>query len=105
MKHSSLARFVIHCLAAFLFISLTSAQFLVGGAFNFSVTNTSGLSFKVYSATNVALAFSNWTLLGSMTESSAGSGQYQFTDTQATNGAGFYRIVSGPKWDFAAGTH
>lgn len=60
-------------------------------AFNFSLTNAPGVSFKVYSTTNLALAAGNWTLLGSMTESPAG--QYQFTDPQVTNSAQrFYQV-------------
>jgi hypothetical protein len=74
-------------------VKLTSPKMLSGGAFNFSLTNTAGLTFKVYATTNVAFAFSNWTSLGSMTENPSGSGQYQFTNTPATNGAGFYRVT------------
>jgi hypothetical protein len=73
-------------------VLLASPTMLTGGSFSFSMTNTPGLNFKVYSATNVALAFNNWTLLGLMMESPVGSGQYQFTDMEATNGAEFYRV-------------
>jgi hypothetical protein len=51
------------------------------------------MSFTAYGATNLALAFINWTRLGSATEIS--SGQFQFTDS---SGAGdqerFYRVTS-----------
>jgi hypothetical protein len=69
---------------------LTSSK-LISGAFTFSSVNNTGLSFKVYATTNLALTVSNWDQLGVMTESPAG--QYQFTDFQATNCAQrFYQI-------------
>jgi hypothetical protein len=73
--------------------SLNGAVTLPGGAFQFSFTNLSGLSFTVLAATNVALPLSNWTVLGAPIEGP--SGQYQFTDSQATNTPiRFYRVSS-----------
>jgi hypothetical protein len=71
---------------------LTSPQALGGGAFRFSWTNTPGLQFTVYAATNVTFALGNWTSLGVATDSPSGSGHYQFTDMQATNSAKFYYV-------------
>ncbi len=69
-------------------LRLTSPAW-ISGAFKFFLTNTAGLNFKVYATTNLALA--NWTLLGVMTEGSAG--QYQYSDVQATNSAHqFYQV-------------
>jgi hypothetical protein len=52
-----------------------------------------GLGFTVLATTNLALPLSNWTVLGAPVEGP--SGQYQFTDTQATNTAiRFYRVSS-----------
>ena len=66
---------------------------LPGGAFRLSFTNRSGLGFTVLGTTNVALPLSNWTVLGAPAE--APSGQYQFTNTQATNKPiRFYRVRS-----------
>ena len=46
-------------------------------------------------STNVSLSLNNWTPIGFATESPVGSGQFPFTDTQATNyPQRFYRIVS-----------
>ena len=43
--------------------------------------------------TNLSLPLSNWTVLGAPAENPAG--QFQFTDSQATNGAPrFYRVRS-----------
>jgi hypothetical protein len=70
-------------------LQLTSPKML-GGAFNFSLTNTPSLSFQIYAATNLALP-SSWSFLGDMTESPAG--HYQYTDTQATNSTKrFYQV-------------
>ena len=69
---------------------LTAPMLMIGGSFQFSLTNTPGASFSVVAATNIALALSNWATLGTMTEVS--SGQYQFIDAQATNAPQkFYR--------------
>jgi photosystem II stability/assembly factor-like uncharacterized protein len=75
--------------------SLHESMKLPGGSFRFSFTNLSGLSFTVLGTTNLALPWTNWNVLGSALESPAGSGNYQFTDFQATNNAtGFYRVRS-----------
>ena len=72
-------------------LQLASPALLGGVAFQFSLTNAPGVSFKVYVTSNLALAAGNWTLLGMMTESSAG--QYQFTDPQAINNVQrFYQV-------------
>jgi hypothetical protein len=56
-----------------------------------ALTSVSGASFTVIGSTNLLLPAANWTVIGSMTETSPG--QYQFTDPQpATNSMLFYRI-------------
>jgi hypothetical protein len=66
---------------------------LPNGSFQFGFTNVSGLAFTVLTATNLSPALINWTVLGVPTEIS--SGQYQFTDQQATNyPRRFYRVSS-----------
>lgn len=62
------------------------------GVFGFTFTNQPGLSFRVFGTTNTALSFGSWDFLGSASESAAG--QFQFTDTAATNAQKFYRVVS-----------
>ena len=62
---------------------LTGVLQLTNGAFQFSFTNSQGVSFGVLASTNASLPLSNWTTLGDTTEVSPG--QYQFTDAQATN--------------------
>jgi len=65
------------------------------GAFGFSFTNVTGASFTVYASTNIAFPLAQWSNLGLAVESPAGSGQYQFTDPQATNNVQcFYRVTS-----------
>jgi hypothetical protein len=75
--------------------TLAGANQLAGGAFHLSFTNLSGLGFTVFASTNAAAPFNTWSNLGPAVESPAGSGQYQFTDPQATNKAAqFYRVRS-----------
>ncbi len=71
-------------------LQLASPALVGSFAFNFSFTNTSGVTFSVYTTTNFT---GGWTFLGYMTESPSGSGQYHFTDSQATNSAQrFYQV-------------
>lgn len=59
--------------------------------FQFAFTNAPGLSFSVLATTNLVVPFGEWELLGHATEIS--SGQFQFTDLQATSAPSrFYRV-------------
>lgn len=72
---------------------LNNAAKLSSGAFQIGFSNAPGASFTALATTNLALPFSNWTTLGSVTQISYG--QYQFTDPQATNmPKRFYRVSS-----------
>jgi hypothetical protein len=64
-----------------------------GFTFSFTngVTGASG-SFTVWGTTNVALPFNQWDNLGHPTETPPGT--YNFTDSNATNSGGFYRVTS-----------
>jgi len=74
-------------------IILANATKLAGGAFQFSFTNTPGVSFTALAAANAALPLSNWTVLGAVTEVSPG--HFEFTDAQAAaNKQRFYRVRS-----------
>jgi hypothetical protein len=74
-------------------IVLSQATRQGNGAFQFAFTNVPGATFTVLASTNAALSLSNWNVLGIVTEIS--SGQYQFTDLQATNQPlCFYRVRS-----------
>lgn len=75
-------------------IVLTNWVLLPGGAFQFGFTNVPGLSFTAFATTNVTLGFTNWTELGAVSEVSPG--QFQFTDTQATNTSQRYYRVRSP---------
>jgi hypothetical protein len=73
--------------------TLTGAQTLKDGSFQFAFTNIPGAQFGVLSSTNLALPLSSWITASGVMEIS--SGQYQFTDPQATNGGQrFYRAFS-----------
>jgi hypothetical protein len=74
-------------------ILLTSPTKPPEGAFQFNFVNTPGVGFTALCTTNLSLPMSDWTVLGSVTEVSAG--QFQFTDLQATNSPQcFYRVRS-----------
>ena len=68
---------------------------LGNGSLQFSFTNVTDAVFPVLATTNLTLSLNNWTPIGYATESPVGSGQFPFTDTQATNyPQRFYRLVS-----------
>jgi hypothetical protein len=61
------------------------------GVFEINFTSVPGARFSVLAATNLSLTTSNWTVVGTATEASAG--QFRFTDIQATNTPRrFYRV-------------
>jgi len=64
------------------FINLTR---LGDGSIQFDFTNYSDISFSALASTNIALPLKQWSNLGHVTETSPGSGLFQFKDTQATN--------------------
>ena len=71
--------------------TLFGAQVLPSGAFQFGFSNTPNMNFDAWATTNLSLPLSNWTALGGVTEISPG--QFQFTDSQATNSPQrFYRV-------------
>ena len=51
----------------------------------FMFTNFTDTSSTVLASTNVALPITTWINIGPAVESPIGSGQFQFTDPQATN--------------------
>jgi hypothetical protein len=74
---------------------LTGSALLGDGRFQFSFTNLTGASFCVLATTNVALPLTNWMAIGTTTENPPGSGQFQFTDPDATNFTErYYRVTS-----------
>jgi hypothetical protein len=73
--------------------SLTCSKLPTKGSFQITFTNTLGALFTACTTTNPALSLSNWMVLGVAME--LPPGQYQFTDTQATNRSrSFYRVSS-----------
>ncbi len=76
-------------------VTLTNTARLGDGSVRFSFTNHSDIPFSVLAGTNIASPMNLWTNLGSALETSAGSGQYQFTDPQAANyPQRFYRVMT-----------
>lgn len=64
---------------------LTNPTRLSNGSFQFGFTNLSGPSYSVLAGTEAVLPLSTWSNLGAAVEAPPGSGQFQFTDLQATN--------------------
>jgi hypothetical protein len=62
------------------------------GTFQIRFVNTPGSGFTVLESTNLTKSLASWTAQGSPTESPAG--QFQFTDTTATNQQRFYDVRS-----------
>jgi DNA-binding beta-propeller fold protein YncE len=74
--------------------TITSAQILADGVLQFVFTNTLGASFTVLSTTNLSLSLSNWTVVG--TASNTAPGQFQFTSQPTTNDSQRYYTVRSP---------
>ena len=73
--------------------TIVSTRILSNGALRFAFTNTPAAAFSVLATTLPSLPSPEWMVLGGVTETSPG--QYQFTDTQATNyQQRFYRLRS-----------
>jgi parallel beta helix pectate lyase-like protein len=72
---------------------LTGMTRLGNGSTQFTFTNLSDASSTVLASTNLTLPVSAWPTAGNAIETPAGSGQFQFTDPQATNyPQRFYRV-------------
>ena len=63
-----------------------------GGKFVFAFTNATGLGFSILATNNLAVPPANWPVVGQAVESPAGSGNYHFTNSAATNSIWFYRV-------------
>jgi hypothetical protein len=63
------------------------------GSFQFSFSNPTGLSYHILAGPSATAPLNTWSNLGPATEKSPGSGQFQYTDHQATNySQRFYRV-------------
>jgi hypothetical protein len=62
------------------------------GAFRLAFTNATGASFSVLATNNLTAPRTNWPVVGHPVESPAGSGNYQFTNSPATNGQEYYLL-------------
>jgi hypothetical protein len=92
-RQSDSADFAVDTRGPVLAFSLSNPLRLSNGKFQFGFTNLPGTGFLVYGATNLTTPFSNWTFMGTVTDSPPG--QYSFVDPQATNySRRFYRVAS-----------
>ena len=60
--------------------------------FQLRFVNSPGVGFTILATTNISQPLANWLVLGAPTEIT--NGQFQFTDTTATNRQRFYRVRS-----------
>jgi sugar lactone lactonase YvrE len=73
---------------------LMGAQMIGGEVLQFSLTNTQTASLTVLSTTNMALPLSDWTVVGTATNT--GPGQFQFTSQPTTNDSQRFYVVRSP---------
>jgi hypothetical protein len=73
---------------------LTGAQVSANGVLQFAFTNISSASFTILSSPNLSLPLSNWTVVG--TASNTAPGQYQFTSQPTTNNSQLFYTVRSP---------
>jgi hypothetical protein len=76
--------------------SLLKGSQVTGGAFTFTFTNITGLSFSVHATNNLLVPISAWPLIGAATESPAGSGHYHFSDPNMATNSDIYYILTQP---------
>jgi hypothetical protein len=60
------------------------------GMFAVSFTNVTGLSFSILATNDITAPVSTWPVVGTAVESPAGSGNYWYTNSSATNGVQYY---------------
>jgi hypothetical protein len=72
-------------------LSKLSGAALSGGKFKVSFTNATALGFSVLATNDISAPITNWPVVGPAIESPAGSGNYQYTNSTATNSL-FYLI-------------
>ena len=94
-EHVDLGAAELQLITANTLTHIASARKLGNGSLQLNFTNQSGASFRVLTATNVSLPLAAWLEIGFAIETPASSGQFQFTDPQATNYTKrFYRVKS-----------
>jgi hypothetical protein len=76
--------------------TLTNLARLGDGTLQFGFTNQPGASFRVFATTNLSLPPEQWAMIGFALETPPTSGQFQFTDSQATNYIERYYRVRSP---------
>ena len=73
--------------------SLLGGVGVAAGRLGFTFTNISGLSYSVLATNDLSAPVATWPVIGTATESPAGSGHYQFTDPNpATSNNLFYYL-------------
>jgi hypothetical protein len=73
--------------------TVSGARILATGAFSLTVTGSAGTGFTVHASTNLALPFSQWTVVGTGT---IGAGATPFSDSGATNYPHRFYLITTP---------
>jgi len=60
------------------------------GKMTFAFTNATGLSFSILATNDITAPVATWPLVGTAVESPAGSGNYSYTNSAATNGQQYF---------------
>jgi hypothetical protein len=76
---------------------ITSVTRLENGSLQLDFTALTGGSYTVLANTDLDLPVSSWSELGTATETSPGSGQFQFTDLDAPNFSRRFYVVQTPQ--------
>jgi hypothetical protein len=75
---------------------ITGVTRLPNGSFQLDFTGQAGITHTVLADADLVTPLSSWTELGSATETSPGSGQFQFTDVNAPSYARRFYVVRTP---------
>lgn len=70
--------------------SILGGTVLNNSTMTFAFTNATGLSFSVLATNDITAPVSTWPVVGTAIESPAGSGNYSFTNSAATNGQQYF---------------
>jgi hypothetical protein len=76
--------------------SILGGVSLSGGGLQFTFTNVTGLNFSVLATNNLTAPTTNWPVIGTAVENPAGSGHYQFIDSNPATNASLFYILRQP---------
>jgi hypothetical protein len=72
--------------------SVLGAAAVNNGKMTFTFTNVTGLSFSIVATNDITAPVATWPVVGAAVESPAGSGNYSYTNSSATNGQQYFLL-------------